>query len=136
MEEYDKSKEWYGFDLDGTTFSYSGWVSHTHIGEPVQLMIDKIKSYLEEGKTVKIFTARVAHDGTEKAIKEAKEAEAAIKAVCLKYLGQELEVTCVKDKYCVEIWDDRAKQVIPNTGINAVIHETSLEDRQLNIYNW
>ena len=35
---------------------------------------------------------------------------------CLKHLGQKLAVTNVKDYNMLELWDDRAVQVIPNTG--------------------
>lgn len=53
-------KGWYGFDLDGTLAKYSGWEGIDHIGEPVKLMVDLIKRMHDEGKVVKIMTARVA----------------------------------------------------------------------------
>jgi hypothetical protein len=33
-----------------------------------------------------------------------------------KHLGQRLRVTCSKDIMMIELWDDRAIQVIANTG--------------------
>lgn len=64
----EKGKGWYGFDLDGTLAKYDGWKGVDHIGEPVKPMVDLIKRMHEEGKVVKIMTARVApralEDGT------------------------------------------------------------------------
>lgn len=51
---------WYGFDLDGTLAVYDKWQGIDHIGEPVKPMVDLIKKMHNEGKTVKIVTARVA----------------------------------------------------------------------------
>lgn len=51
---------WYGFDLDGTLAVYDKWEGIDHIGEPVKPMVDLIKKFHDEGKVVKILTARVA----------------------------------------------------------------------------
>lgn len=51
---------WYGFDLDGTLAKYDGWQGLDHIGEPVKPMVELIKRMHDEGKAVKILTARVA----------------------------------------------------------------------------
>lgn len=51
---------WYGFDLDGTLAKYDGWKGIDHIGEPVKPMVDLIKRMHDEGKVVKIMTARVS----------------------------------------------------------------------------
>ena len=55
-----EGKGWYGFDLDGTLAKYDGWKGIDHIGEPVKPMVDLIKKMHEDGKVVKILTARVA----------------------------------------------------------------------------
>lgn len=64
----EMGKGWYGFDLDGTLAKYDGWKGIDHIGEPVKPMVDLIKRMHDEGKVVKIMTARVAprklEDGT------------------------------------------------------------------------
>jgi hypothetical protein len=100
---------WIGADLDRTLAVYNKFVNPTHIGEPIPEMVEKVKEVLAEGKyKVKIFTARVSD------LEQAKEAIPAIQEWCLK---QVLEITCMKDFGCVEIWDDRVKQVIPNTGV-------------------
>ena len=63
-----EGKGWYGFDLDGTLAKYDGWKGIEHIGEPVKPMVDLMKRMHNEGKVVKIVTARVAprrlEDGT------------------------------------------------------------------------
>lgn len=53
-------KGWYGFDLDGTLAKYDGWKGVDHIGGPVKPMVDLIRKMHDEGKVVKILTARVA----------------------------------------------------------------------------
>lgn len=55
-----EGKGWYGFDLDGTLAKYDGWKGIDHIGEPVEPMVDLIRKMHDEGKVVKILTARVA----------------------------------------------------------------------------
>lgn len=56
----EKGEGWYGFDLDGTLAKYDGWKGIDHIGEPVKPMVDLIKRMHDEGKVVKIMTARVS----------------------------------------------------------------------------
>src|SRR5258708_30937930 len=79
-------------------------------------MIERVKRWLAEGRAVKIFTARVSHDGSPRRLREAEEARAAIELWCAKHLGQTLPVTNAKDYAMIELWDDRAVQVWPNTG--------------------
>jgi hypothetical protein len=104
-----KGKEWIGVDLDGTLASYTEYKGPEHIGEPIPKMVSRVKKWLDDGKTVKMFTARA--DGKDKAV-----AVKAIKAWCKEHLGQELEVTCKKDQFMTELWDDRAVRVKKNKG--------------------
>lgn len=106
-------KDWYGFDLDGTVAFYDGWISHTHIGEPIPAMVNLIKNYIAMGRRCVIFTARV---GSENQTKN-EEAEAAIKDWTLRHIGQALEVTNKKDPNMIELYDDRAVGIIQNTGL-------------------
>lgn len=106
---------WIGVDLDGTLAHYEEWVDETHIGEPIPKMLDRVKRWLSEGKTVKIFTARVAPFNGDRR----PNARTHIEIWSQKHLGQVLEVTHEKDYQMVELWDDRAVQVIPNTGKRA-----------------
>lgn len=108
-----KGKGFIGVDLDKTLALYERWVSPSHIGEPIKLMVDRVKEWLGQDKNVKIFTARVAPDKT---LNERVEAEEAIRAWCKKHIGEELEVTAYKSSHMYEFWDDRAVAVIPNTG--------------------
>lgn len=100
---------WIGVDLDGTLAHYDMWRGPMHIGRPVQEMAERVKRWLDSGRTVKIFTARVSGP-------DADQARVAIRHWCRQHLGRELEVTNVKDYGMVELWDDRAVQVAPNTG--------------------
>lgn len=55
-----EGKGWYGFDLDGTLAKYDKWEGFDHVGEPIKPMVDLIKKMHDEGKVVKILTARVS----------------------------------------------------------------------------
>ena len=104
-------KEWIGVDLDGTLAYYDGeWRGVEHIGEPIMPMVRRIKRWLKAGKEVRIFTARVAD------MRDATLAAVTIQDWCEKHIGQRLNVTCVKDRYMSELWDDRAVRVVKNTG--------------------
>ncbi len=100
-------KPWIGVDLDGTLAEYDGWHGNGHIGQPVEEMVNRVKDWLDEGKTVKIFTARASNGEMAKRV---------VQQWCKKHIGQELEVTNVKDFGMTELWDDRAIQVVPNEG--------------------
>jgi hypothetical protein len=104
------SRGWIGVDLDGTLAYYDRWKSPTHIGAPIDLMVDRVKRWLSEGREVKIMTARVAHAA------QAEEAREAIEKWCEEHIGQKLEVTCCKDLAMIQLWDDRVVQVRKNTG--------------------
>lgn len=101
---------WIGVDLDGTLAHYDGWVGVEHIGAPVPLMADRVRAWLAEGVEVRIFTARVFGAGRADALSH-------IEAWCTEHFGEVLRVTCEKDFGMVELWDDRAVQVVPNTGV-------------------
>lgn len=106
---------WIGVDLDGTLAEYGGWIGPCHIGQPITRMVNRVKEWLSEGKEVKIFTARVFAGGRIDH-EELAQVVAAIENWCITHLGQVLPVTCTKDYGMVELWDDRAIQVVPNTG--------------------
>ena len=101
---------WIGVDLDGTLALYDGWVGVSHVGDPVPAMLDRVKRWLAKGYDVRIFTARVSRPEQE------QEARQTIEAWCDEHIGQVLPITNVKDTRMVELWDDRAVQVKPNTG--------------------
>ena len=107
-KKWIKMESWVGVDLDGTLAQYDKY-DGTNIGEPVEIMLYRVKAWLAEGTKVKIFTARVSHD-------EDGEHQKAIDKWCKRHVGQKLETTCVKDFGMVELWDDRAIAVEKNTG--------------------
>ena len=102
---------WIGVDLDGTLAHYDGWKGIEHIGAPIPAMFDRVTAWLAAGRTVKIFTARVCA--------EAEAVTAHIHAWCERHGLPALEVTNVKDFGMIELWDDRAVQVVINTGARA-----------------
>ena len=98
--------KWIGVDLDGTLAHYDKWRGADHIGKPVMPMVRRIKSWMKQGKTVKIFTARAAEPSHIPPVKR-----------WLKDNGlPALEVTNVKDHGMVELWDDRVVRVVKNRG--------------------
>lgn len=101
---------WIGVDLDGTLAVYDEWHGPEHVGEPVPSMVERVKRWLREGKDVRIFTARVWNDPDGVALRP-------IQDWCRKHLGTVLPVTNAKDYGMVELWDDRAVAVVPNTGV-------------------
>ncbi len=104
---------WYGCDLDGTLAKYYGW-DDGEIGEPIPAMVERIKKHLEDGDEVRIVTARVAPpvEHTEEMRRRAE-----ISEWCKEHLGRSLPITCRKDYGMVLLYDDRAVQVMTNTGI-------------------
>lgn len=104
---------WIGVDLDGTLAIYDGWKGAEHIGEPILAMRARVLEWLATGKDVRIFTARVS----EPRFFAWMSVHAAIELWCVQHLGRRLPITNVKDFGMVELWDDRAVQVIPNAGI-------------------
>lgn len=112
MLKSDYVAPWIGVDLDSCLAIYDGWKGEEHIGEPIPLMVDRVKQWLAEGKIVKIFTARASEPNPEKRVRVL----AAIARWSLEVFGTALPVTCIKDYGCKEIYDDRAVGIEPNTG--------------------
>jgi hypothetical protein len=107
---------WIGVDLDGTLARYDGmWQGPTHIGAPIPAMVERVKQWLEQGREVRIFTARVTQDKTRNAA-DTELISQHIRLWCQQHLGAVLQITNVKDFGMVELWDDRAVRVQANTG--------------------
>lgn len=96
---------WVGCDLDKTLAYYDDSMG-LKIGKPIPAMLKRVKKWIKDGQEVRIFTARAASPELIPAVKE-----------WLKEQGLDLEVTCVKDRDCIAIYDDRAVSVYPNTGL-------------------
>lgn len=95
-------------DLDATLAVYDSWKGG-EIGEPVPTMAFRVRKWIADDKDVRIFTARAS----------VPELIPAVEEWCVKHFGKKLPVTNVKDFSTLEIWDDRAVQVEPNTGKRA-----------------
>jgi hypothetical protein len=118
------SDGWYGIDLDGTLAYFDEYVSEVHIGDPVPPMAQRVRELLAAGKDVRIFTARV--DGGEVAIamgnpeghkyRDVGRIRRIIQDYTEKHFGKRLPVTNRKDYGMIELWDDRARHIVTNTG--------------------
>ena len=108
-------KPWIGVDLDGTLAYHDPTIPFDvlSIGRPIPTMVARVKSWVAEGHTVKVFTARVAEPDRQTrrsiiiAIQDWCEREAEL---------PRLSVTCIKDYGMLSLWDDRAVHVVTNTG--------------------
>lgn len=99
-------KEVHYVDLDGTLAKYDKWRGKEHIGDPIQPMLDRILAWLEAGDEVVIFTARAGDPETIPYIKD-----------YLERIGlPDLEITNIKGHEATDFWDDKGRQVLPNTG--------------------
>lgn len=99
-------KGWIGIDLDGTLARDDALSDISRIGDPVPRMISLVGKLLREGKRIKIFTARASDPR-----------QVAMIHKWLRRSGlPEFEVTNIKDFEMIRLYDDRAVQVITNTG--------------------
>lgn len=102
-------------DFDKTlAYHESAWMN-TKVGEPIEPMVELLKTWLAKGYPVAIFTARVSP--TWHSIAEIQKARKDIRE-WLKSQGieQELEITCEKQPVFSHIFDDRAYHVAANMG--------------------
>jgi hypothetical protein len=128
-------KGWIGVDLDGTLFHYEKWVGWNVFGEPIAPMVERVRAWLAAKQEVRIVTARV---GVPLFVSTTGELSfsgnlahtcrvtgtlfsdtmmvRAIQSHCLRHIGWSLPVQCHKDVNMIELWDDRAVQVVANTG--------------------
>jgi hypothetical protein len=99
-------KGWIGMDLDGTLAHADPLTDTSKIGKPVPNMVGLARKLTEEGHRIKIFTARAS--------------DARQVAMVREWLREnglpEFEVTNIKDFEMIRLYDDRAVQVIANTG--------------------
>ncbi len=110
MAEFPIKTPWIGVDLDGTLAEWHGWSHDKKIGKPIAPMMERMYKWLHTpGLEVKIFTARAAMNADVEIPR--------IHAWLAEHGLPKLEVTCSKDMFMIELWDDRAVSVIPNTGI-------------------
>lgn len=100
---------WVGVDFDGTWSSTDNpghFVPPYPLGEATPLMTLRVRIMRKAGLRVKLFTARAA----------SPEAVSKLQIWMEKAIGEVLEVTDRKDYQMIRFFDDRALQVVPNTG--------------------
>lgn len=99
---------WIGVDLDGTLAEYSDY--KREIGDPIPKMIQRVRGWINNGKEVRILTARGST--------EPHKYEQLIKAYewVKEHIGYPLEVTDKKDPLMIRLYDDRVRQVEEGTG--------------------
>ena len=113
----NRGKAWYGVDFDGTLVEYDGYQGPGVYGDPIGPMVMRVKGWLQKGRRVKIFTARVSPNSDSQQDRDAaQEDQSKIQDWCIEHLGVALEVTCEKDYKMIVLYDDRCRQVIKNTG--------------------
>jgi hypothetical protein len=118
MTEYGREElPWVGCDLDQTLAKYEpgDYMKYgpSYIGPPIPKMVERIKRHLANGDRVKIMTARLDPNNDEPR-------EVTIRRIqdwCEIHIGERLEVTDRKDFKMILLYDDRARQIIANTGI-------------------
>lgn len=120
-KNFDLAKDHMAVDFDGTLHIRPRHEPLNVLGEPIMPMVNLVKEWLAAGMQVRIFTARVAPvqrgmDDYKSVFYFIREQESLIKAWCLKHIGQELPVTCSKDTYTYQFYDDRAVCIEHNTG--------------------
>ena len=101
---------WIAVDLDGTLAYYDRAAGPDHIGPPIPAMASRVRTWLAEGREVRIFTARAS----------VPELIEPVMAWCKRHFGVRLPVTNAKDFGMIELWDDRCIQVHENTGQRVV----------------
>lgn len=109
---------WYGVDLDGTLAYYNGWQGMLHIGEPIPIMLERVKAWVARGIEVRIVTARADPDH-----EEYDDFCRALQAWCESNVGKILPITNRKDFGMILLFDDRAVGVIANTGVLTCGHD-------------
>lgn len=95
---------WIGVDFDGTLAVYG--VGPGVDGAPVPAMLARVKQWVEQGIEVRIVTARA----------EIESEVAKVQDWLEHHRLPRLAVTNKKDFGMIQLWDDRAVSVEPNTG--------------------
>ena len=109
FDEESMETEWVGVDLDGTLAKWEKWCSPDEVGKPINAMVRRIKKLRLLGYRVKILTARATppcDPGTINAIQD----------WCESVFGERFEVTHAKDYDLKWFYDDRAVEIVNNTG--------------------
>lgn len=115
----EKQKQRYiAIDFDKTLAFYEDYEGPGIVGKPIAEMVRKVKEEMAKGTVFCIFTARVnpGDAGPEESL-DSTIAFMAIAEWSKKVFGELLAITHEKSPHFDEIWDDRARQVLDNTGV-------------------
>jgi phosphoribosylamine--glycine ligase len=104
-----KDMRWFGVDLDGTLAKYDG--DREEIGEPIPLMVNRVKRWIADGQEVRVLTARAERHPEFRPDQIAK-----VHDWVKKNIGYPLHVTAQKDYEMKTLFDDRVKEVEEGTG--------------------
>lgn len=101
---------WIGLGLEGglaqAVFDGQGKLVPGQLGDPVPIMVERLRHWLGKGLVIKLFTPLAAREEGVAKVKD-----------WLRHHGlPDLPVTHAKDLHMLELWDARCIQVIPNTG--------------------
>jgi hypothetical protein len=114
----DKPGGWIGVDFDGTLSHYDpdgGWRPPGVYGPPIPEMVERVRGWLARGIEVRIVTARAQKEPY--CTMSYEDIVKTIQDWCEEHVGSRLRVTNEKDLKMIELWDDRAVQVVINTGV-------------------
>lgn len=98
---------WIGVDLDGTLAYHEPLTPVDRVGKPIPRMLDRVKEWVRTGQEVRIVTARAAIESQIPIIQDWLEEQGLPR----------FAVTDKKDFRMIALYDDRAVQVVSNTGI-------------------
>jgi hypothetical protein len=123
MQKDKPQREVWAVDLDKTAALYKEGdidrFGHAYVGGPIEEMVRRIQDALAAGIEVFIFTARVSpSDDSFKQWLEATQSYEVILNWCRQHLGVDLPITNLKLRCFTRIIDDKADQVVPNTGVS------------------
>lgn len=115
-------RKWIGVDFDGTLSKDNAWRDDPYsVGDPVPLMVKRVKEWLAQGFEVRMLTARLSPlSHTSEVPRDMARMRAALDAWCLEHLGQTIPLTNAKDGLMDVLWDDRAVRVKRDQGIPVV----------------
>lgn len=119
--------------MDGTASAYCGGGGYpwNQFGPPIEPMMARIRGWIAARQEVRIVTARVfpyIHGENEDVLNRVHQCLVTgeyftvgdmvrcVQAYFCTHVDAMLPVTCAKDYQMIQLWDDRAIQVVPNTG--------------------
>jgi len=111
-------ERWIGVDFDGTiAYNVIERSDPYEVGKPIYEMIYRVRDWLAKGYTVKLLTARMNELSSTGQRRDVEKMRSILEAWCKEHVGQVIECTNAKDGWMEVLWDDRAVQVKPNTGV-------------------